>query len=296
MNDFDEIIDNINNNKSISNEFDKNNWKEQKQKERQAVYDLIELSIERIKGDTSNFKSYLDTQSRFDKYSVGNALLINAQMPNAIQLKEFDDWKDIGVYIKKHQNGIKILEPKDTYTRADGNSAISYNVKKLFDITQTTMSPKENIKNNNYDKKIILTALLKDCSVNIKAVDEIIDSNNIAELKKEDNTIYVKRGEEIPIIFKELAREIAKVELDEIGNNELNDFKSKSIAYMLGKKYGIDVSDIRINIPDEFKNMNSIQVRNELSSIRNAMETINNRMNSYFESISKKHKNKEFER
>ncbi len=76
----------------------------------------------------------------------------------------------------------------------------------------------------------------------------------------------------------------------------MNDFKSKSIAYMLGKKYGINVSDIRINIPDEFKNMNSIQVRNELSSIRNAMETINNRMNSYFESISKKHKNKEFER
>lgn len=294
MNDLDEIMAKANN-KPTQKQFDKNSWKEQKQKERQEVYELIDKSADEIKSDSSKFISYLDVQGRFDKYSVGNALLINSQRPNAIQLKDFDDWKEAGASIKKSEVGIKILEPGDTYTRADGSSATSYNVKKLFDITQTTMK-EQNKKNNSYDEKIILTALLKDCNVNIKTVDEIPNSNNIAEWNQEDNALYVKRGEEVSTIFKELSRELVRVGLEETGNKELDNFKCVSTAYMLGKKYGIDVSDIEINIPEVFKNMSSSEVRNELSTMRSSMEDINTRMSAYFESISKTQKNKEYER
>ena len=66
---------------------------------------------------------------------------------------------------------------------------------------------------------------------------------------------------------------------------------------MLCKKYGFDVSDINIDtIPEAFKNMKSNEVRNELTSMRSAMEDINTRMSAYFESISKAPKNKEHER
>lgn len=295
MNDLDEIMQKANNPVAEKKPFDKNAWVERKQQERQEVYDLIDKTADEVKSDIGKYKQYLDVQGRFDKYSVGNALVISSKMPNATQLKDFNDWKEIGAFIKKSQNGIGILEPGDSYTRADGSVATSYNVKKMFDISQTTLNQRP--RTNNYDDKSKLTALLKDCPVDIKAVDDIPNSNSVAQWNKEDNALYVKRGGETPIIFKELARELARVSLEETGNTELDNFKCNSTSYMLCRKYGIDVSDININsIPESFKNMTTSEVRNELSSMRSTMEDMNTRMNIYFETIAKSQRSKEQER
>lgn len=296
MNDFDQIMANANSNTTKSNKsFDKNAWRERKQQERQEVYDLMDKTADEIKTDINKYKQYLDVQGRFDKYSVGNALVISATYPNATQIKEFDDWKESGAFIKKGANGIKILEPGDSYTRSDGSSAISYNVKKMFDISQTTSTQKP--RTINYDDRVKLTALLKDCPVDIKAVDEIPNSDKVALWNREDNVLYVKRGGETTTIFKQLAKELTRSALEETGNTELDNFKCESTSYMLCKKYGIDVSDININtIPEAFKNMSASEVRNELTSMRSNMEDINTRMSAYFETISKAQKNKEHER
>ena len=139
MNDFDDIMAKANgsNTTQTKKPFDKSAWIEKKQQERQEVYDLMDKTADEVKVDIDKYKQYLDVQGRFDKYSVGNALVISATLPTATQLKEFDDWKEAGAFIKKGENGIKILEPGDPYTRADGSSGISYNVKKMFDISQT---------------------------------------------------------------------------------------------------------------------------------------------------------------
>jgi len=293
MNNIDEIITNASGN--TTKEFNKNAWIEQKQKERSEVYKLIDTSADEIKTDLSKYLTYLDIQGRFDKYSVGNGLLISSQMPNATQLKDFNDWKEQGAFIKKAENGIKILEPGDTYTRRDGTQATSYNVKKLFDISQTTIASKT--RKTNLDEKLILTALLKDCPVNIKAVDEIPNSIEFASWDKNEGVIYVKRTDDTSKVFKALSQELVKASIEETGNPELDNFKAQSTAYMLCKKYDIDVSDISIDkIPDSFKNMSVSEVRNELSSMRNSMEDINTRMSSYFETMQKKEKNKDYER
>ena len=297
MNDLDEIMAKANGSKTTQNKkpFDKNAWIEKKQQERQEVYDLMDKMANEIKSDVNKYKQYLDVQGRLDKYSVGNALVITATLPTATQLKEFNDWKEVGAFIKKGENGIKILEPGDSFTRADGTSGISYNVKKMFDISQTTSNQKP--KSINYDDKVKLTALLRDCPVDIKAVDNIQNGNNsVVEWNKSDNALYVQRGGETPEIFKQLARELTRVGLEESGNLELDNFKCNSTAYMLCKKYGIDVSNINISIPDSFKNMSSSEVKNELTSMRSVMEDINTRMSAYFETISKTQKNKEHER
>lgn len=295
MNDFEQILANANGNTQEKKPFDKNTWKEKKQQERQEVYDLMDKMADEIKADVNKYKEYLNVQGRFDKYSVGNALVITASNPNATQLKEFDDWKESGAFIKKGENGIKILEPGDSYTRADGSSGTSYNVKKMFDISQTTSNQKT--RTISYDDKVKLTALLKDCPVDVKIVDMIPNSDNIAEWNKNDNALYVKQGGETPEIFKQIARELTRVGLEETGNSELDNFKCISSSYMLCKKYGIDVSNININsIPEAFKNMSASEVRNELTSMRSVMQDINTRMSAYFESISKTPKNKEHER
>jgi hypothetical protein len=54
----------------------------------------------------------LDSQSKFDNYSVGNALLVTAQMPQATQLRDYESWKNAGAYLKKFPKYVKILEPR----------------------------------------------------------------------------------------------------------------------------------------------------------------------------------------
>lgn len=82
------------------------------------------------------FRAFLDTQARLDRYSAANALLIYNQYPQATQLKDFNDWAEEKVSINKGAKSISILEPVE-YARDDGSTGISYNVKKVFDVSQT---------------------------------------------------------------------------------------------------------------------------------------------------------------
>lgn len=287
MNDIDDIVSDKN--------FNKEDWIKKKQDDRKKAYELIDKTALEIVSDSSKFKLYLDVLSRLDKYSVGNGLLIMSQMPNATQLKEFSDWKELGAYIKKNEQSITILEPGEPYMTKDGIQKTSYNPKKVFDISQTTF--KSNVKRKDYDDKTKLTALLKDCPISIKAVDDINGSNLIATWNKEDNTLYVKRGEDTSILFKEISREIAKTMFEETGNIDLKSFKCNCVSYILSKKYNFNISSIDIDtIPASLKNMSSNEIRNELSTIKNIVEDVNTRMNSHFELITKQTKNREQER
>ena len=75
-------------------------------------------------------------QSTFGRYSAVNALLILAQKPEAARLGSFDYWKSQNGFVKPGQSGISILEPLKEYEREDGSTAVGYNVKKVFDISQ----------------------------------------------------------------------------------------------------------------------------------------------------------------
>ena len=294
MDNIDNIVSEANPNNQTK-KLDKSEWVKKKQEERKSAFDLIEKTATEIVNDSGKFKTYLDVQSRMNKYSVGNALLITAQMPNATQLKEFSDWKEAGAFIKKNESSIIVLEPGESYTRNNGTQAIYYNPKKMFDVSQTTLT--QNNKFNDYDDKVKLTAMLKDCHVNIKVVDEIPEMDRVAKWNKQDNILYVKRGCETKNIFKELSEELARATLEETENPSLDNFKCKCISYMLCKKYNIDVSTFNFDvIPDSLKNMNSNEIRSELATMRSAMEDINMRMSQHFENISKKAKTNDLER
>lgn len=292
-NNIDEIIGKQTNNKP----FDKNAWKEMKIQERNNAFELIDKTTTDIIKDHDKFKSYIDVQSRFDKYSVGNALLIYAQKPTATIIKDFENWKkEIGesFRINGKEKGIVIIEPGDTYAREDGTQAQSYNTKRVFDISQTNV--KDNQKENSYDEKLLLKALIHECPVKMQIVDNL-ESNKVANWNKEDNTLYVCRNTDTAVVFNAIAKELAKANENENSGIELREFKSNCIAYMISKKYGIDVSNVEIgDIPNSLMTLEPKQIRNELVSMRDTMEDMNNRMSQYFESISKTQKNKDMER
>ena len=70
----------------------KEEYAEKMKAEKEAVYQMSDEAAKAIVSDPEKFKAFLDTQSRLDRYSAVNALLIFKQLPEASQLKNFDDW------------------------------------------------------------------------------------------------------------------------------------------------------------------------------------------------------------
>lgn len=111
------------------NRLSKEEYAEKMKAEKEAVYQMADDTAKAIVSDPEKFKAFLDTQSRLDRYSAVNALLIFKQLPEASQLKNFDDWSKDNVKIQKGAKSISILEPVE-YAKRDGTTGISYNVKR----------------------------------------------------------------------------------------------------------------------------------------------------------------------
>ena len=108
---------------------------------RNRCYELSEQTTAAVSTDSGAFQQYLDVQSRFDRYTANNALLIMAQNPDAQKLGDYGYWKDQGAYVKRmeRKHPVLILEPGKEYEREDGSIGTYYNAKKLYDISQTTI-------------------------------------------------------------------------------------------------------------------------------------------------------------
>lgn len=71
--------------------FDKEEWAAAKQAQRKEAYELIDNTCSEMMASGDSFRQYLNVQGRFDRYSVANAILVSAQMPEATQLKEYSN-------------------------------------------------------------------------------------------------------------------------------------------------------------------------------------------------------------
>ena len=126
-----------------SKPFDKAEWAAQKQAQRKEAYELIDNTCAEMMISGDRFHQYLDVQGRFDRYSVANAILVSAQMPEATQLKEYGKWKASRVYVNKDAQKVIILEPSKEYTREDGSKAVGYNAKEVYDISETSAKDRQ---------------------------------------------------------------------------------------------------------------------------------------------------------
>lgn len=104
-----------------SKRLSKEEYAEKMKAEKEAVYQMADDTAKAIVSDPEKFKAFLDTQSRLDRYSAVNALLIFKQLPEASQLKNFDDWSKDNVKIQKGAKSISILEPVEYAKGGRGN-------------------------------------------------------------------------------------------------------------------------------------------------------------------------------
>lgn len=265
--------------------FDKDAWAEKKKAERQALYDLADSTAEAVSADGGKFRSYLDVQARFDRYSATNALLILAQMPQATQLRDYDGWKDLGVSVKRHPTSISILEPGDEYKREDGSIGTYYNVKKVFDVSQTTMRGKAQ-PTVSMDDRLLLKALIHRPPVPMQMVDDL--PNHMGALYDHDQqVIFVRRGMEASDIFRSVSKELAHAEVAAAGGDYSRQdaaFAAYSASYLLCRKYGIDAGGYDFSqLLDSFREGDAQSVRAALTEIRDTAGEISGRMSRVLE-------------
>lgn len=259
----------------------KEEYAEKKKAEKERVYQMVDDTAMQIVNDPEKFRAFLDTQSRMDRYSAANALLIFNQLPEATQLKDFDDWGKDNVKIVKGAKSISILEPVE-YARQDGTTGISYNVKKMFDVSQTNgrQTPAVSV---NRDPKALITTMLDACPVEVEATNELPFPNMAAFYNNEKQTLYVKRnvGDSVAVaqcVAQELGHAQLSINSDTYSRRDMG-FQAVCIGYMLCKKYGVDTQNFAIDrIPESLKEKEPKEIRAELSKTRNAMSEINSRI------------------
>ena len=300
MNNFDDLFSApAEKNAQSDRPFDKDAWAAKKQEQRQATYDLADSTAEAVAADGSRFRDYLEVQSRFDRYTATNALLILAQKPEATQLRDFESWRSTGAFIKRQEmsHGISILEPGDEYRREDGSVGTYYNVKKVYDVSQTNARSKVQPA-VSMDERLLLKALIHRPPVPMQTVDEL--PNNMGAFYDHDQqVIFVRRGMTAEDIFRSVSKELAHAEIAGTRSayrREDAAFAAYSVSYLLCRKYGIDVSGYDFSrLPEGFRETDPQSVRAALTEMRDTANTISGRMYRVLEQ-NKAPKSKEQER
>lgn len=287
MDEIDDLLGTSSNN-NYKKQNSKNNWKEQNKKRNDAYKKMDDMSF-KISKDGNMFMQYLNILSRFEKYSVGNCLLILESEPNAIQIKEKKDWIDKGYDTLENAKSMTILEPN----KVDGK--VYYNPKDEYDISQTNAHiPKE----KTYTNKEMLLAIFSICdkeNVTRQVVDVLPNGNKGAEYIESENKLYMCRGLKPEYLIKTVIQEIARIEMRNFENSEMKEFKTYCISYMVCKKYGLDISKFDFsNLPKDLTNKaKGKEIREELDDIRTNFIEINSKVAEYFEKEEKSKKNKE---
>ncbi len=293
MNNYDDLFKDNEKDKENSKKtpYDKDAWIEKKKQERAEAYELLDTATEEVAKDAEKFRDYLNTQAQFDRYSVSNALLIAYQHPGAVKLADFSTWKDEDVSVNKGEKAITILEPGSEFTREDGTTGFSINVKKVFDISQTDSDL--NIKRRTPDARSAIKALIASSPCEIVMVDELKVSN--ARYSTDKNTIYIVRGLEADEIFRSLAFEIGIAKYAEKGIDRKDGmFPSYCASYILCERNGFDTGDFNFEkAPERFADSDAKETRKTLNSIRDMSNEISQDMNRQFEVMDKNNRSKD---
>ena len=277
-----------------SKPFDKAEWAAQKQAQRQEAYELIDNTCSEMMADGESFRQYLDVQGRFDRYSVANAVLVSAQMPEATQLKDYNAWKQSRVYVNKDAQKIVILEPSKEYTRDDGTKAVGYNAKVVYDISETSAKDRQQAQEPKTMRELV-SAMIDASPVPFVPV---ADLEIPAYYDSKQQTIFIKTGLTEEQLFVSMAKEVSAVVFDFKHNEsrDASDFKSFCVAYMVSTRYGVDTRGFSFDrLPREFSEMDTQVFKGELGSMRDVLGEIQSDM---FKSLEKNKppKNKEQER
>ena len=274
--------------------YDKEQWAAQKQAERMDAFELFDYTCSEMAVGGDSFRQYLDVQGRFDRYSVANAVLVSAQMPEATQLKDYGKWKQSRVYVNKDAQKITILEPSKEYLRDDGTKAVSYNAKVVYDISETSAKDRQEAAEPKSMRELV-SAMIDASPVPFQPVDDL---ELPAFYDSEQQTIFIRTGLNEEQLFVSMSKEVAAAVYDFKHNESRNasEFKAYCVAYMVSSRYGVDTRGFNFDrLPKEYAEMETQDFKSELGSMRDVLGEVQSEMYKSMEK-NKPARNKEQER
>lgn len=225
--------------------------------------------------DSEQFKSFLDTMSKFHNYSLNNIHLLKMQNPNVSRVASFNKWKaDFDRTVKKGSKALKIWVPYQVKTKISANqnelsfspsenemeekevTVTRFKLGNVFDVSQT--EGKELPKAINE-----LTGDVKDYEDLYRAAKAVSMDNQIPisfeEIKREstngyyspdENRIVISKGlKGQEQILKTIFHEMAHADLHRGSNAQYGDdqyrkqeLQAESVAYVVANHFGFDTS------------------------------------------------------
>ena len=225
--------------------------------------------------DSDQFKSFLDTMSKFHNYSLNNIHLLKMQNPNVTQVASFNKWKtDFERTVKKGAKALKVWVPYQVKTKIPENqkelnfspsenemdqkeiTVTRFKLGNVFDVSQT--------EGKELPKAIHeLTGSVKDYEDLYRAAKAVSMDNQVPisfeEIKRENTRGYYSPSENRIVISKKLKGEehILKTIFHEMAHADLHkgtnaqygddqyrkqELQAESVAYVVASHFGFDTS------------------------------------------------------
>lgn len=245
--------------------FDPAAYAADKKKQKEEAYALADTTLVNMMTDRGLFQRYLKAQGQFDRYSVNNAALISAQMPTAKLLKSKKDWKALGIDIHKGARAVTILEPHP-YTRSDGRTATGYDVKEVYDISQTSEAGSMAME-APLPVRTVVRALIEASPVPVKPTAEL---DRDAYYDPSQRVVFAKKGLPAEQLISALAREACSAVYDiKFGEDAGKTMKPAMAAYMVCIGCGVDSEQLAaVTDPKMLGTENAEEFKDILSGMR----------------------------
>jgi hypothetical protein len=215
---------------------------------------LLDTLTEGIESLTTSdaWRSHLEVQGRFHRYSFSNALLICAQDPGASRVAGFVTWKKLGRSVLKGERAIWILAPM-TGRRSSADDGeehrpiIGFRPVPVFDVAQTEGEPLPEVcRTLRGDDPTAWFARLTACA---GAMGYSVVSTELPGAANGDCAFALRRirvecRNEPAQQVKTLAHELAHALLHEgTDDRPLAELEAESTAYVVCRTLGFDTGD-----------------------------------------------------
>lgn len=250
---------------------------------RELCYSMADEMAMNVANDPKAFQSYLDMQSKFPNYSVNNVLLVLKQMPQATHLGDLSYWKNQKIYIRRNEldNKVLILEPGDEYRREDGTVGTYFNVKKVYDISQSKNSRHRETPLNDINS--LIRAIANSSPVAFKSITpEQMPQGYAVLYDKNSDKIYLRNGLDDGVkVFQLTTMEIAHAMMAKDNphyNRNESHLTAYASSYMLCKQYGVRTDDFTFEVSPQSETNEPQDIKKELTKIKEIANDISNRM------------------
>ncbi|MCX6083288.1 MAG: ArdC-like ssDNA-binding domain-containing protein [Chloroflexi bacterium] len=189
--------------------------------------------------------AYLDTCSRFHRYSANNVWLILMSKPDATMVAGFNRWHSLNRFVKRGEHGIPILAPivfKENPEDLNSRQVIKgFKVVYVFDISSTEGDPLPEPPNwKSPEQNLALTGKLVEYA-ETKGITVIF-------MKLAGETQGVSKGGIIEMdieagtktLIHEIAHEMMHRNADRPVEHTIRELEAESVAYVVGKHLGLE--------------------------------------------------------